>query len=422
MPAVRRHLVALVDVAGDRVLVDADGHLPALDDDWPGHPALVAATGDRSAVLVAPPVREPDGTVLDVLAWSGGPTAEGTRWLPAGAVEAPSTLGARVADLRTGTVPDDGREPWFAPGWIDEVDAWVDRVLAGLGRARGGPRELVRAWSLSALVRYPLGNGTDVWFKATCRRFRAEPGLTAAIAAIDPAVVPTVVALDASRAWMLLEAFPEGEDDPTHAQVADVTAAHARLQLASLGHLPELRAAGAPDRGLDATLAGLRQVVRDGVERPTMTDEQRTTAAEIEPWLRDQVAELHGSGLPLTLGHGDLHLGNVTWRDGLPLVFDWTDACLAHPFLDGRHLAHSVRHHLGAEVEAVVRETYLAVWRQAWPGVDLERAWDLAEVADRVFTLVSYEEIYRAQPAWARWELAGISVELLDRLASLRPA
>ncbi|MFB9314008.1 phosphotransferase family protein [Nocardioides plantarum] len=422
MPVTRRHLAALLDVSGERVLVDAQGHLPTLDDEWPAHPALVAAVGDPGAVLAAPPVREPDGTVLDVLAWSGGPTGDGTRWLPVAEVEAPATLAARVAELRTGVVPDDGREPWFVAGWIDEVDAWVERALEGLGRVRSGPRELVKVWSLSAVVRYPVGDGTDVWFKATGAAFRAEPTLTAAIATIDPVTVPGVLALDASRAWMLLEAFPESEDDPTAQQVADVAAAHARLQLASLAHLPALVAAGAPDRGLAPTVAGLRRVVADGVERPTMTDEQRRAAADAEPWWADRVAELHGLGLPLTLVHGDLHLGNVTWRDAVPLLFDWTDACLAHPFLDARHLASSVGHHLGETVAVVVRGAYLDVWRQAYPDVDLDRAWDLAEVGDRVFTLVSYEGIYRAQPAWARWELAGISVELLDRLVSLRPA
>jgi hypothetical protein len=418
-------VVALVDVTGGRVLVDDSGRLPVLDDDWPDHPALVSAVGDPAAVLVAPPVLETDGSVLDVLAWSGGRTAPGTHWIPTVDVDlaAPGatvdTFRTRLAELRTGERVDDGREAWFAPGWVDEVDAWVAHVLADLGRTRAGPRELAKVWSLSAVVRYPLEDGRDVWFKATCRGFRAEPTLTATVAAIDRRLAPEVLAVDPARAWMLLEGFPESDDDPTVRQVADVAAAHAQLQLASVDHLPALVRSGAPDRGRDATVAGLRQVIDDGVERPTMTDAQRAAAADAQSWLVERVTALHALALPVTLVHGDLHLGNVTWRDDVPLLFDWTDACLAHPFLDGCHLAASVRHHLGDDASDAVRVAYLDVWRTSYPSVDVDRAWELAEVADRVFTLVSYEGIYRAQPAWARWELGGISVELLDRLVRL---
>ena len=37
--------------------------------------------------------------------------------------------------------------------------------------------------------------------------------------------------------------------------------------------------------------------------------------------------------------HGDLHVGNVARRNGRLAYFDWTDACVAHPFVD----LHSLR-------------------------------------------------------------------------------
>lgn len=92
---------------------------------------------------------------------------------------------------------------------------------------------------------------------------------------------------------------------------------------------------------------------------------------------------------------------------------------MAHPFLDARHLATSATHHLGPAAADAVREAYVGAWRAAYPGVDVDRAWELAEVGDRVFTLLAYEGIYASQPPWARWELAGIGVDLLDRLVAL---
>jgi aminoglycoside phosphotransferase (APT) family kinase protein len=63
-----------------------------------------------------------------------------------------------------------------------------------------------------------------------------------------------------------------------------------------------------------------------------------------------------------SLVHGDLHLGNVAKGPGGPLIFDWTDACVAHPFLD---LA-TIRRGTGevdvaeAELRARLRAAYLA--------------------------------------------------------------
>lgn len=426
----RRSFVALVDHAapeGARVVVDGDGVLPSLGEGWFEHRDFVRLVGDPGAVVVAPPVRETDGVVVHVLAWSGGPIAAGLRWVTVDDVAEPSTGAAtvrqRAAELRAGVVPDDGREPWFAPGWLDEVDAWVGSVLGGTGLGRDGERELVKVWGLSAVLRYPVRDGDgatrDLWFKAVCDGFRAEPALTAWVAELDATVAPTIVALDLERAWMLLEPFAE-TDEPGLDQIVALAASVARLQLASVPYVAALLAAGAPERGLDATIAGLAEVVHDGVERPATTPEQREAAFAAEPVLVEAVTALHRTELPMTLVHGDLHLGNATWRaDGTPLLFDWTDACAAHPFLDGRHLAASVAHHVGADGEAAVREGYLGVWRAAYPQVDVDRAWELAEVGDRVFTLVSYEGIYRAQRPEDRWELGGIGIELMDKLVSL---
>ena len=39
-------------------------------------------------------------------------------------------------------------------------------------------------------------------------------------------------------------------------------------------------------------------------------------------------------GRPDALRHGDTHLGNIAVRNGVALFFDWSDACIALPFLD----------------------------------------------------------------------------------------
>jgi hypothetical protein len=430
----RHHQVALLDPATGRVLAvpgDDGLRLPRVEREWPGHRDLAAACGDPGAVLAALPTREADGTVTNVLTGDGSSTLEGGAWLPVDGAEGIDTLaltsGAAAAIRRTlaeqrDGVPDDGRADWFRPAWHDEVVEFVDRVATAQGFRRAGLPEPVRLWSLSAVLRIPVvrdGAAGDLWFKATCDGFHGEPALTAAVCRLEPDLMPRVLGVDAERAWMLMEPIPHADDetDPTHAP--SVARALARLQLDTLPETDHLLAAGAPDRGLDATLTWLHTVLHDSVERDVMTAEQRGAAVEMEPWLVDQVRELWGLGLPDALSHGDLHLGNVAWGGEAPVFFDWTDLCVTHPYLDARTLARSAAQSGGEEALQAVWEAYAEPWRGAYPHVDHDRAWELAGTVERVFQAISYEQIYRAQPPSARWELATVVVGILNRLAGI---
>lgn len=435
----RHHQIALVDEPGGRVLVvpTPDGpRLPRFPGRWPDHRDLVTAVASPGAELTAPPWREDDGTVTNVLVGDESHLEDGT-WHP---LDGLADLGLspescdgirRVLDERREGIPDDGRAAWFRPGWRPAVDAWVGEQLARLGVEPAGPAEPVKVWSLSAVLRYPVvrgGERHDLWFKATCDGFHAEPALTRAIASLAPEVAPRLVAVDAERAWLLMEPIPNADDESHGPQAPAIARALAELQLGALGSHDVLRAAGAPDRGRDATIAWLRTVVHETVERHLMTEEQRAAAVAIEPWLVESVEALWAFGLPDVLTHGDLHLGNVAWTGDGPLFFDWTDACLSHPMLDVRHLAESAVDYADAEgdaadaVVAEVLEAWAGPWRAAFPDLDLDGAWRASEVVELVFQMISYEQIYRAQPESQRWELATIVVETLDKLAGFRPA
>ncbi|MBI1880332.1 MAG: phosphotransferase [Chloroflexi bacterium] len=52
------------------------------------------------------------------------------------------------------------------------------------------------------------------------------------------------------------------------------------------------------------------------------------------PHLKARCDQLAGYSVPQTLVHGDLHTGNVALVEGKLLFFDWTDACVTHPFFD----------------------------------------------------------------------------------------
>jgi aminoglycoside phosphotransferase len=409
-------------LVGEGLLLDpGTGRLPRVTGvDWPDHQQRAL---DQPAAVPIGPLARLDG---DPVRWLLPMAVRGTG-SGAGPVCSLDDLGgldetAEVAAAARGAVacwrgelPLPPRRPdWFRPDWWTEVEGWIDDQLAGLGRPRTGPVRTVKFWSLSAVLEVPTAAG-PAYLKATCEWFRQEPRITDAVAVIAPELVPRVLAVDVDRVWMLMDALPgEPEGPKPEGAVATAARALADLQLRSVAQVDELAAAGCPDRGEEATLRSLGEVLRTGFEVGRLDEPERQDVLDLEPHLVDTIRRLYACGLPTVLSHGDLHLGNVA-TDGTALCFyDWTDACLSHPFLDAAHLAESAAE-VGTGAD-VVWDAYLPIWRASTPDADLTRARSLAAEADRIFQLVSYEGIYRAQEEASLHEMAGVQVGTLRAL------
>ena len=154
--------------------------------------------------------------------------------------------------------------------------------------------------------------------------------------------------------------------------------------------------------------------MHESVELECLTPARREAAVAIVPWVKRRLEDFFGCGIAESLVHGDLHPGNVSGGDR-PVIFDWTDACISHPYLDGAHLARAA----DEGQCAAVKRAYIAPWHGRG---DHARAWDLAPFANRVFQAVTYEAIYRAQEDASRWEMAGVVARTLEELADLHRA
>src|SRR5581483_10190296 len=86
--------------------------------------------------------------------------------------------------------------------------AWAADALAAAGRPVTGPVEQRKTWNLAGLFRLPTAGG-PVWLKTTPPFAADEAGVIAALAAVDPTLVPVVIAAEPGR--LLLEHVP-GED------------------------------------------------------------------------------------------------------------------------------------------------------------------------------------------------------------------
>ena len=405
-------LVALVH--DGRVLVDEDGRLPAVtlgeDDDNRFAAVLQRIGGD---VYLAPILRLGEDRFLDVVGCRAVPPPAG-RWLEPAAFDDPELAGLLARTIREYEVePPALRPPWFRRGWYDEVEAWVDSSLARAGRRRTGPMRPAKMWSISGVLRIPTESG-DVWFKAAGEVFHAEAAIHRVLAMHFPDDVPVLLAEDDARAWLLMEPI-SGATDATRAPGAGPVLARrwAEVQLAALDLTDELRPAGCLVRDADATIAGFRRVLSDGSELSRLTDEEVGTLRGLQGEVEDLVREFWGCGLPDTLSHGDLHLGNVAY-DGRELrVFDLTDVCLSHPLLDGCHLA---RFDDERPPDDDLFAAFVEPWREACPDADIDRAMRLALLADLVFQADTFERIAVATEAASAYELGGAVAWLLRRI------
>ena len=121
----------------------------------------------------------------------------------------------------------------------------------------------------------------------------------------------------------------------------------------------------------------------------------------IAPALKDACRRLAALGLSPTLVHGDLHMLNVARLDGELVYFDWSDACVAHPFID----LLSLLSEKDESKRAALLEAYLEPWEAVAAVERLQEAVALAAVVIPLHHAVSYQHIVAGLEPDARPEL-----------------
>lgn len=412
-------------VLDGRVLVEPGPQGPTLPvelvgEGYPAPEELARAVGAAAVTPLAPSMRmSGDPRITLHLVETAG--ASGAHWLELDALDRLAHLSTVAEAIRTGlgehtgTLPWPPRRPlWFAAGWRTAADGFVDETLAALGRQRAGAGRVVRLWNLSAVLEIPVAGppAGSVFVKASCDLFGAEPTITALLARLAPGRVPEVLAVDAERSWMVMEPLPKTEEGEREASAPDAARVLAELQILLADRTEELLAAGAADRTAGPTVAALRRLVRDSVELDQLTADERRQLLQLLPWLEDRVAALAATGMPDTIGHGDLHTGNYVVGPSGVVLFDWSDAALTFPSLDAVLLASSA----GAGRREATLTAYADMWRAARPDADVTVALELASLVHPAYQAISYEGIYRAQERRSSRDLRGLGARNLRSL------
>jgi hypothetical protein len=271
--------------------------------------------------------------------------------------------------------PADADVPWLSAErnrWWDEIVAWVtSSIVDAPGGDLGPVLEIVsfreRPWSALLAVEVPAGR---LYGKAIESARGFEVAVTAALSSVAPRLVPTVVALDRDRRWLLLGdhgapiAEALGAEERVDA-IRSLLPAYAAMQVATVDRVEAWLAAGVPDRRVSQLPAQLSAFL-SGLHR-------RDLAHECEPMLPafrhacDELSAGVGAAVPAdALDHADIHGTNVVFDGHEARLLDWGDACITHPFASLFVPSHLVLPALPvsrrAAAERSLRDAYLGPW------------------------------------------------------------
>jgi hypothetical protein len=305
-------------------------------------------------------------------------------------------------ERETGDVPTQ-RPPWARPGWFAEATGWIEAQLVQRGEALTKAVELVRSWSLSCVLKATTAVGV-YYFKtvADLPLFVNESVLVTRLAKLYPGAVLTPLVIDGTRDWMLLPELQETVGwqitlERRQAFLSDF----GRLQAAAIADVEALLAAGCLDRRLAGLPSQIEALLTSEMVLATLDEEEGQQLAARRPQLQSLCQELASYGLPETLVHGDLHGGNVAIRNDSFVYFDWTDACISHPFFDMLPIFFEE----DTAVQTQLRDAYLSQWTALVPMDKLLETWSIAEILGAVHHSISYWQILAHIELSARHQL-----------------
>jgi hypothetical protein len=364
----------------------------------------------------------PDWTPGEGMRWVGREELAG---LELAVPEQRETLESWFSEAEGGEIPAQ-RAPWARPGWLDLVSGWMRGKLAERGLTVTGQVEQVKQWGISCVLKVATTGG-DYYFKAVPGIFATEPQITEGLARLFPGRVPEPLAIEMrpGEGWMLLRGFETKPVwDATQGQWDAILRLFAPLQRASVDLIDQLYAVGCQDRRLDKLALHLDELLADEEMMSSLEEVQREQLRTLAPTLRGMCEKLAGYAIPYTLVHGDFHPANVVPDGGGYCIFDWTDACIAHPFLDMATVLESDGIQESQEARAHLRAVYLEEWARYGyePPERLEEALRLALPLGALHQAVSYRNIVAALEPAQKWELASgrsywVRIMLRDLLA-----
>jgi hypothetical protein len=304
-------------------------------------------------------------------------------------------------------------EGWspLRPAWSHP--AWIVEQMAADGRPAIGAPSQHQLWGLSAILRARSADG-DVFFKCSGDIFRHEGVVTKALADQMPDLVPTVIAVDGARGWMLMRDLAAAElGDQDESLWHEGVVAHARIQQMWLDRTDDLVGLGVPVRSLTDLATEAEEMAQDTVLLGRMPSDLRERWLATAPTLAASCRRLDEIGPGPTLVHGDFHPWNVAFGPAATRIFDWTDAAVSHPFVD---LATYVFRTQDVSVRRRLVDAAVGAWSAERSEESLREAVALGLVAGALYQVQTYRALLPTLMGnGANDELTGADLNWLNR-------
>jgi len=302
--------------------------------------------------------------------------------------------------------------PWYNPGWFARITTWIEQQVAQSGEQIVDVPEHLRVGERGYLLRAKTTAGM-VYFKALPSFFAQEIPLLEYLASAYPGLVPTLVAVDYETHSMLMGDFG-GMLLSQSTNLRDVEEAllrYAMLQIDQVDHIQQLRELGCPHIPTETLVQQIKPLLADPASLMMnapggLSEEDVIQLRSFVPLVDTMCQQLADAAVPATLEHGDFHDANIAIVDGHPLYFDWTDACIAHPFFslypfllvngDGSPDRASIRQHL--------RDVYLGPWERYASKVQLVEIFELAQKIAPLYLATLYSSLIISKMD-APWEM-----------------
>lgn len=281
--------------------------------------------------------------------------------------------------------------PWRDRAFRERFEQWLAQYVPGV------TWNVVKDTDLTYLVVGEI-NQERYYAKAVTDISRSEAGLSALLAERHPGLVPDVIAIEVAQNWLLMGDIGGQalRDRPDVRRYDIALRQYAQLQRQDVDQIETYLSLGIPDRR-PATLKAEIQTYLP--ELCTGLDRHQTEAVlALEDELLTMCDEL-ATGIPMSLEHGDLHGGNIFWREQTNdlCILDWGDATVTHPFFSVRVFWNALYDILPEEDEIAwyeqiqqMRKVYLEAWSGVAPEDVLWRHLLIAEELGCVYRALSW--------------------------------
>ncbi|MGM7684041.1 phosphotransferase [Cytobacillus sp. Hm23] len=278
--------------------------------------------------------------------------------------------------------------PWFSHGWVDEIKQWFRKELS----CSTFELKQIRSWERSALFRVKLANN-NYYFKAVPPIFSHEPILSQYLYQHHPSCVPSIHSVDSKRRWYIMQELTGpllGKTNNMHHWQGALLKL-AEIQKKSIENINKIKHM-CPIRPISKVIQTyMRPSLNTLYNSNNISNEIYNQFIESIPAIINICDLLEQSHIPHAIDHGDFFGGNIIVHGNIPIIYDWSDCTLSHPFLSITTFLEEVEHFFSKEHATYLLDLYLAEWRSYNSPEQLYNEYELIKLIAPVFYLTVYQ-------------------------------